>query len=103
MPYSQLAVKKSRRGGGGDPEVGGEDGENPMQESEDEGESLQTDAMIKVRVDSDGGGVGRLLLVVNRSFVLSPSQQKKAKVTKTTKEKEDSGQRKGKAKAKTRK
>lgn len=54
-PYSLLAVKKSRRGGGGEAEVGGEDVDNQTQESEDEGESLQTDAMIKV----GGGGIRR--------------------------------------------
>lgn len=45
-PYSLLAVKKSRRGGEAD--VGGEDVDQ-TQESEEEGENLQTDAMIKVR------------------------------------------------------
>uniref|UniRef100_H3CJ79 Replication factor C subunit 1 n=1 Tax=Tetraodon nigroviridis TaxID=99883 RepID=H3CJ79_TETNG len=74
-PYALLAVKKSRRGGGGESEGGGEDVDSQPQESEDEGESLQTDAMIK---------------------------QKKTKVTRQTKEKEDSGKRRGKAKAKTR-
>ncbi|CAF94208.1 unnamed protein product, partial [Tetraodon nigroviridis] len=46
-PYALLAVKKSRRGGGGESEGGGEDVDSQPQESEDEGESLQTDAMIK--------------------------------------------------------
>ncbi len=46
-PYSLQAVKKGRRGGGGESELGGEDVDNGVQESEDEG--LQTDAMIKVR------------------------------------------------------
>uniref|UniRef100_A0A8D0A237 Replication factor C subunit 1 n=1 Tax=Sander lucioperca TaxID=283035 RepID=A0A8D0A237_SANLU len=46
-PYSLQAVKKGRRGGGGESEFGGEDMDNEVQESEDEG--LKTDAMIKVR------------------------------------------------------
>ncbi|XP_044047085.1 replication factor C subunit 1 isoform X2 [Siniperca chuatsi] len=71
-PYSLQAVKKGRRGGGGDSELGGEDVDNEVQESEDEGEGLKTDAMIK---------------------------QKKAKATKESK-KEDSGKGKGKGKAK---
>lgn len=53
-PYSLLAVKKSRRGGEAD--VGGEDVDNQTQESEEEeGENLQTDAMIKVRTIKSGG------------------------------------------------
>uniref|UniRef100_A0A8D0A2S6 Replication factor C subunit 1 n=1 Tax=Sander lucioperca TaxID=283035 RepID=A0A8D0A2S6_SANLU len=44
-PYSLQAVKKGRRGGGGESEFGGEDMDNEVQESEDEG--LKTDAMIK--------------------------------------------------------
>lgn len=48
-PYSLQAVKKGRRGGGGESELGGEDVDNEVQESEDEGEGLKTDAMIKVR------------------------------------------------------
>lgn len=47
MPYSLQAVKKGRRGGGGESELGGEDVDNEVQESEDEG--VKTDAMIKVR------------------------------------------------------
>lgn len=47
MPYSMQAVKKGRRGGGGETELGGEDVDNEVQESEDEG--VKTDAMIKVR------------------------------------------------------
>lgn len=47
-PYSLLAVKKSRRGGGGDSEGGGEEVDNHAQESEDEEDSVQADAMIKV-------------------------------------------------------
>ncbi|KAF1395200.1 hypothetical protein PFLUV_G00009080 [Perca fluviatilis] len=68
-PYSLQAVKKGRRGGGGESEFGGEDVDNEVQESEDEG--LKTDAMIK---------------------------QKKAKATKESKKekKEDSGKGKGK-------
>ncbi|XP_056890951.1 replication factor C subunit 1 isoform X1 [Takifugu flavidus] len=73
-PYSLLAVKKNRRGG--ESEVGGVDMDNQAHESEEDGENLQTDAMIK---------------------------QKKVKVGKQTKEKEDSGKPKGKAKAKTKK
>lgn len=47
-PYSLQAVKKGRRGGGGESELGGEDADNDAQESEDDG--LKADAMIKVRV-----------------------------------------------------
>ncbi|XP_068176893.1 replication factor C subunit 1 [Antennarius striatus] len=48
MPYSLQGVKKGRRGGGGvESELGGEDVDNDMQESEDEAEGLKTDAMIK--------------------------------------------------------
>lgn len=48
-PYSLQAVKKGRRGGGGESELGGEDVDKEVQESEDEGDSLKIDAMIKVR------------------------------------------------------
>lgn len=48
-PYSLQVVKKGRRGGGGESELGGEEGENVVQESEEEEDGLQTDAMIKVR------------------------------------------------------
>lgn len=49
-PYSLQVVKKGRRGGGGESELGGEEGENVVRESEEEEEGdLQTDAMIKVR------------------------------------------------------
>ena len=50
-PYSLQVVKKGRRGGGGsgDLELGGEDVDYDVQESEDEGEGIKTDAMIKVR------------------------------------------------------
>lgn len=48
-PYSLQVVKKGRRGGGGESELGGEDVDNEVQVSEDEGEGLKTDAMIKVR------------------------------------------------------
>uniref|UniRef100_A0A665WN74 Replication factor C subunit 1 n=1 Tax=Echeneis naucrates TaxID=173247 RepID=A0A665WN74_ECHNA len=49
-PYSLQAVKKGRRGGAsGEAELGGEDGDNEVQESENEGEALEADAMIKVR------------------------------------------------------
>ena len=48
-PYSLQVVKKGRRGGGGgESEFGGEDGDHEVQ-SEDEGDNLKTDAMIKVR------------------------------------------------------
>lgn len=53
-PYSLQVVKKGRRGGGGDSELGGEDLDNEVQESEDEGEGLKTDAMIKVRTFEPG-------------------------------------------------
>lgn len=48
-PYSLQAVKKGRRGGSGESELGGEDMDKEAQESEDEGEGLKADAMIKVR------------------------------------------------------
>lgn len=48
-PYSLQVVKKGRRGGGGESELAGEDGENVVHESEEEEEEgLQKDAMIKV-------------------------------------------------------
>lgn len=80
-PYSLQAVKKGRRGGGGgggESELGGEEMGQDVQESEDEGEGLKTDAMIK---------------------------QKKAKATKESKKekKEDSGKGKGKGKGKAKK
>lgn len=76
-PYSLQVVKKGRRGGGGDTELG-EDADNEVRESEDEGDSMQTDAMIK---------------------------QKKAKPTKETKKEKtvDSGKGKGKGKGKNKK
>lgn len=47
-PYALHAVKKGRRGGpGAGSELGGEDADNEVQESEDEG--VNADAMIKVR------------------------------------------------------
>ncbi|KAM4584630.1 replication factor C subunit 1 isoform 2-T2 [Odontesthes bonariensis] len=46
-PYSLQVVKKGRRGAGGESELGGEDVDLNGQESEDEGEGLKTDAMIK--------------------------------------------------------
>ncbi|KAM7009719.1 replication factor C subunit 1 [Tautogolabrus adspersus] len=86
-PYSLQAVKKGRRGGGGggggESELGGEDVDNEVQESEDEGDGVKLDAMIK---------------------------QKKAKATKDTKKetkketkKDDSGKGKGKGKGKAKK
>uniref|UniRef100_A0A4W6BSJ0 Replication factor C subunit 1 n=1 Tax=Lates calcarifer TaxID=8187 RepID=A0A4W6BSJ0_LATCA len=74
-PYSLQAVKKGRRGGGGgESELGGEDVDNEVQ-SEDEGDGLKADAMIK---------------------------QKKAKQPKKEKT-EDSGKGKGKGKGKAKK
>lgn len=74
-PYSLQVVKKGRRGGG-ESELG-EDMDNEVHES-DEGDTLQTDAMIK---------------------------KKKAKPTKVTKKEktEDSGKGKGKGKVKNKK
>ncbi|KAM3623637.1 uncharacterized protein V6R79_013588 [Siganus canaliculatus] len=77
-PYSLQVVKKGRRGGGGggeSGELGGEDVDNEGQESEDEGDGMKSDAMIK---------------------------QKKAKATKESSKvkKEDSGKGKGKGKGK---
>ncbi|XP_006787317.1 replication factor C subunit 1 [Neolamprologus brichardi] len=76
-PYSLQVVKKGRRGGGGDFE-GGEEMSQENPESEDEGEGLKADAMIK---------------------------QKKAKPTKESnkEKKEDSGKGKGKGKGKAKK
>lgn len=48
-PYSLQVVKKGRRGGGGESELGGEDMDHEVQESEDEGDNLKADAMIKVK------------------------------------------------------
>lgn len=102
-PYSLQAVKKGRRGGGGggESELGGEDVDNEVQESEDEGEGLKTDAMIKVRA------LKSTTMPQRPSSHLSPFmsffcfvslQQKKAKATKEPKKekKEDSGKGKGK-------
>ncbi|KAM4750984.1 LOW QUALITY PROTEIN: replication factor C subunit 1 [Anableps anableps] len=76
-PYSLQAVKKGRRVGGGDFELGGEEGPDD-QESGDEAEGLKADAMIK---------------------------QKKTKTTKesTKEKKEESGKGKGKGKGKAKK
>ncbi|KAM9857419.1 replication factor C subunit 1 [Aulostomus maculatus] len=78
MPYSLQTVKKGRRGGGGESELGGEDMERDVQESEDEGDNLKTDAMIK---------------------------QKKVKATKESKKEktQDPGKGKGKGKGKAKK
>lgn len=75
-PYSLQAVKKGRRGGGVEAELGGEGGDNEVYESEDEG--VKDDAMIK---------------------------QKKAKPSKEPKKEktEASGKGKGKGKGKTKK
>ncbi|CAG5939388.1 unnamed protein product [Menidia menidia] len=77
-PYSLQAVKKGRRGGAGESELGGEDADMEPQASEEEPEGLQTDGMIK---------------------------QKKTKPTKEAKKekKEDSGKGKGKGKGKAKK
>ncbi|XP_055014455.1 replication factor C subunit 1 [Boleophthalmus pectinirostris] len=78
-PYSLQVVKKGRRGGGGGGDLElGEDMETEVRESEDEGDNLQTDAMIK---------------------------QKKAKVTKEPKKEktEVSGKGKGRGKGKIKK
>uniref|UniRef100_A0A1A7YJX8 Replication factor C subunit 1 n=1 Tax=Iconisemion striatum TaxID=60296 RepID=A0A1A7YJX8_9TELE len=77
-PYSLQVVKKGRRGGLGDLDVGGEDADQDGPGSGDEGEGIQTDAMIK---------------------------QKKSKTTKESKKekKEDSGKGKGKGKGKAKK
>lgn len=48
-PYSLQVVKKGRRGGGGEAELGGEGMDQDAQESDEEGEDLKADAMIKVR------------------------------------------------------
>lgn len=53
-PYSLQVVSKGRRGGGGgggggESELGGEEVDNEAQQSEEEGDGLKTDAMIKVR------------------------------------------------------
>lgn len=100
-PYSLQAVKKGRRGGGGESELGGEDADNDAQESEDDG--LKADAMIKVRVLKFKlqcfQRKGCLLISVYVSPVFCFSlQQKKAKATKETKKekKEASGTGKGK-------
>lgn len=81
-PYSLLAVKKSRRGGEAD--VGGEDGDQ-MQESEEEGENLQTDAMIKVRTIKSASGRCSLVVTRRRPFcsrrrTKSPSRQRRRKI-----------------------
>lgn len=75
-PYSLQVVKKGRRGGGVEAELGGEGGDNEVYESEDEG--VTADAMIK---------------------------QKKAKPSKEPKKEktEASGKGKGKGKGKTKK
>ncbi|XP_028259396.1 replication factor C subunit 1 [Parambassis ranga] len=77
-PYSLQAVKKGRRGGGGELELGGEEMSQGGQESEEETDTLKADAMIK---------------------------QKKAKATKESnkEKKEDSGKGKGKGKGKAKK
>lgn len=105
-PYSLQTVKKGRRGGGGESELGEDDVNQAAQESEDEGENLKADAMIKVFA------FGAFSLwteshVVFIVWILS-LQQKKAKATKemkkeTKKDKEDHGKGKGKGKGKAKK
>uniref|UniRef100_A0A8C6L9U0 Replication factor C subunit 1 n=1 Tax=Nothobranchius furzeri TaxID=105023 RepID=A0A8C6L9U0_NOTFU len=56
-PYALQAVKKGRRGGLGDLDVGGEDADQDGPGSEDDGEGVQTDAMIKVSQGSIPGRV----------------------------------------------
>lgn len=51
-PYSLQTVKKGRRGGGGESELGEDNMDQDVQESEDEGEKLKADAMIKVSVQT---------------------------------------------------
>lgn len=103
-PYSLQVVKKGRRGGGGESELAGEDGENVVQESEEEEDGLQKDAMIKVGPPAWCQPTGSLwppsFLCVN--LVGSHLQQKKSKATKESKKevKEDSGKGKGKGKGK---
>ncbi|KAM9315001.1 replication factor C subunit 1 isoform 2-T2 [Pholidichthys leucotaenia] len=77
-PYSLQAVKKGRRGGGAESELGGEDMVQDDQEDEEEGDNLKADAMIK---------------------------KKRAKATKDSskEKKEDSGKGKGKGKGKAKK
>lgn len=103
-PYSLQTVKKGRRGGGGGLELGGEDGDADGNGSEDEGEELQTDAMIKVSSFRLGQ---RYQLLINfiTDFCGSSLQQKKTKITKESKKekKEDSGKGKGKGKGKAKK
>lgn len=104
-PYSLQVVKKGRRGGGGESELGGEDVDNEAQESEDEGEGLKTDAMIKVRTFKSGCtnscDAGVFIPVAMSTVSRASPQQKKTKPTKETKTvKEDSGKGKGKGKGK---
>lgn len=68
-PYSLQAVKKGRRGGGGESELGGEDADKEVQESEDEGDSLKIDAMIKVRALNGFLNRVHTYLIPSRNFV----------------------------------
>lgn len=107
-PYSLQAVKKGRRGGGGgESELGGEDVDNEVQ-SEDEGDGLKADAMIKVRAfnlwQANPNQRQLLYLSLFTSCLCSvySLQQKKAKQPKKEKT-EDSGKGKGKGKGKAKK
>lgn len=74
-PYSLLAVKKNRRGG--ESEVGGEDMDNQAHESEEDGENLQTDAMIKVRTITSGATLASFCcsLVIKYDFILAAAEE----------------------------
>lgn len=99
-PYSLQAVKKGRRGAGGDL-LGGEDVDPDGNGSENDGEELQTDAMIKVSPFR----VKRQLCNFIAHLSGSSLQQKKTKTTKESKKekKDDSSKGKGKGKGKTKK
>lgn len=98
-PYSLQAVKKGRRGAGGD--LGGEDVDPDGNVSEDNGEDLQTDAMIKVSTFR----WKQQLCNVNAHLPGSSLQQKKTKTTKESKKekKDDSSKGKGKGRSKAKK
>lgn len=109
-PYSLQVVKKGRRGGGGggDSELGGEENvEQETQESEEEGDGLKADAMIKVRRGDRMIGVSWSSSELYSCGLCSSPQQKKAKATKATKpakeKKEETGKGKGKGKGKAKK
>lgn len=67
-------VKKNRRGG--ESEVRGEDMDNQAHESEEDGENLQTDAMIKVRTIKSGALASFCCsLVLKYDFILSAAEE----------------------------